>query len=84
MRKLLDCGVMLSHLVAIQTVLRRAGVARPYELLKDLTRTGGHMTQEALEKFIETLEVSEEVKAELKAITPFSFVGVVPSTDVNK
>jgi adenylosuccinate lyase len=63
--------------------LRRAGVDRPYELLKDLTRTGGHMTQENLEKFIEALEVSAEVKAELKAITPFSFIGVVPCTNSN-
>ncbi|MCR5745061.1 MAG: adenylosuccinate lyase, partial [Bacteroidales bacterium] len=53
----------------IQTVLRREGYPKPYETLKALTRTGGHISQEAISAFIDTLDVSEDVKAELHAIT---------------
>ena len=59
----------------IQTVLRREGYPKPYETLKALTRTGGHISQEATSAFIDTLDVSEDVKAELHAITPHNYTG---------
>ena len=60
----------------IQTVLRRAGYPSPYEALKALTRTNTHITAEAIAAFIAGLDVSEEVKAELRAITPASYTGI--------
>ncbi|MBX3102712.1 MAG: adenylosuccinate lyase [Bacteroidetes bacterium] len=60
---------------AIQTVLRREGYPQPYEKLKELTRTGGAIDKEAIRRFIETLEVPEAVKAELRAFTPHNYVG---------
>ena len=59
----------------IQTVLRREGFPKPYEALKALTRTGHHITKEAIWHFIEDLDVSESVKAELHAITPHNYTG---------
>ena len=59
----------------IQTVLRREGYPKPYETLKALTRTGGHISQEAISAFIDTLDVSEDVKAELHSITPHNYTG---------
>ena len=59
----------------IQTVLRREGYPKPYEALKALTRTGAHITREAISRFIDDLAVSEEVKAELHAITPHNYTG---------
>ncbi len=59
----------------IQTVLRREGYPKPYEALKALTRTGGHITQEAISCFIDSLDVSEQVKTELHAITPHNYTG---------
>lgn len=61
---------------AIQTVLRREGYPKPYETLKALTRTNEAITAESMERFIDTLNVSEEVKKELKAITPSNYVGL--------
>ncbi len=61
---------------AIQTILRREGYPKPYEALKDLTRTNSHVTQETIAAFVEGLNVSEEVKAEIKNITPWSYTGV--------
>lgn len=63
---------------AIQTVLRREGYEKPYEALKELTRTGDQITQKQMFDFVDTLKVSDAVKAELKAITPFNFIGVLP------
>ena len=60
----------------IQTVLRREGFPKPYEALKALTRTGGHITREAISNFIDGLDVTEEVKAELHAITPHNYTGI--------
>ena len=60
----------------IQTVLRREGFPKPYEALKALTRTGGHITREAISAFIDTLPVSDNVKAELHAITPHNYTGI--------
>jgi adenylosuccinate lyase len=59
----------------IQTILRREGYPNPYETLLDLTRTNQKITKEAITSFIENLDVNEGVKAELRAITPFSFTG---------
>ena len=61
---------------AIQTILRREGYPKPYEALKDLTRTGEKLNQENLHKFIKDLKVSDEVKKELMAITPFNYTGI--------
>lgn len=60
----------------IQTILRREGYPNPYETLKALTRTGGHITKESIAEFIDTLNVSDTVKAELKAITPENYTGI--------
>ncbi|MFT4523687.1 MAG: adenylosuccinate lyase [Bacteroidia bacterium] len=61
---------------AIQTILRREGYPKPYEALKDLTRTHAVMNQESIHAFINGLNVSAEVKAELLAITPFNYTGL--------
>ncbi len=61
---------------AIQTILRREGYPKPYEALKDLTRTNTHVTQDTIAEFVEGLQVSEEVKAEIKAISPSNYTGV--------
>ena len=62
---------------AIQTVLRREGYANPYEIVKDLTRKNTKITQQEVAHFIDKLKVSEVVKKELKAITPFNYTGKV-------
>jgi adenylosuccinate lyase len=61
---------------AIQTVLRREGYPNPYEALKGLTRTNEKITQSSISNFIDTLEVSNQVKSELKAITPSNYTGI--------
>lgn len=61
---------------AIQTILRREAYPNPYEALKALTRTNDKMTQSSIHSFIDTLSVSDEVKTELKAITPHNYTGV--------
>ena len=60
----------------IQTVLRRAGYPSPYEALKALTRTNTHITAQTIASFIDTLDVAEPVKAELRTITPASYTGI--------
>ena len=60
----------------IQTILRREGYPKPYEALKALTRTNEGITAESIGNFIETLQVSDAVKAELKAITPHNYTGI--------
>ncbi|MFC4874959.1 adenylosuccinate lyase [Negadavirga shengliensis] len=60
---------------AIQTVLRREGYPKPYEALKDLTRTNEKITPESIKSFIKTLDVTGEVKKELEKITPFNYTG---------
>lgn len=60
---------------ALQTILRREGYPKPYEALLELTRTGEKITSERITSFIENLDVSETVKAELREITPFNFTG---------
>lgn len=61
---------------AIQTVLRREGYEKPYEALKGLTRTNDAVTKTTVHAFIDTLNVSDEIKAELKEITPQNYTGV--------
>ena len=61
---------------AIQSILRREGYPRPYEALLELTRGKADITREDLHAFIDTLEISPEVKAELKRITPLNYTGV--------
>ena len=61
---------------AIQTILRREAYPHPYEALKALTRTNKHMTEETIHEFIQTLNVSDSVKAELMAITPHNYTGI--------
>ena len=60
---------------AIQTILRREGYEKPYETLKALTRTNSVVNEQSISEFIDTLNVSDEVKAELKRITPHSYTG---------
>jgi len=61
---------------AIQTILRREAYPNPYEALKGLTRTNEKITQNSIANFIDTLEVSDAIKAELKVITPANFTGI--------
>ncbi|WP_112113721.1 adenylosuccinate lyase [Flavobacterium aciduliphilum] len=61
---------------AIQTILRREGYPNPYEALKDLTRTHTSITKASIHAFVETLAVSETVKAELLQLTPQNYLGV--------
>jgi adenylosuccinate lyase len=61
---------------AIQTILRREGFPKPYEALKGLTRKNEKVTPETVHRFIDTLEVSETLKVELKAITPMNYTGI--------
>ena len=61
---------------AIQTILRREAYPNPYEALKALTRTNEKMTEETIHAFVQTLNVSDSVKAELMAITPYNYTGI--------
>lgn len=61
---------------AIQTILRREGYPNPYEALKALTRTNNKITRESIAEFIDTLNVSDELKKQLKQITPANYTGV--------
>ena len=69
-----NCWVVVAE--AIQTVLRREAYPNPYEARKALTRTNAAVTGESIHNFIDTLEVSDELKAELKKITPYNYTGV--------
>lgn len=73
-RDLDNCWAVVAE--AIQTILRREAYPHPYEALKALTRTNEAITGERIRLFIDQLEVSEEVKAELRAITPHNYTGV--------
>jgi adenylosuccinate lyase len=61
---------------AIQTILRREGFPKPYEALKALTRKSEKITEKSIKEFIESLDISDKVKYELKSITPFSYTGI--------
>ena len=60
---------------AIQTILRREGYPKPYEILLKLTRSNEKISREVIMDFIDSLEISDAVKEELKAFTPFNFTG---------
>jgi adenylosuccinate lyase len=61
---------------AIQTILRREGYPSPYEALKSLTRTNEQISSSSLKAFIDQLNVNEEIKKELRAITPHNYTGL--------
>lgn len=61
---------------AIQTILRREGYPKPYEALKALTRTNDAITETSISEFIDTLNVSEDIKKELKQISPYNYTGI--------
>ncbi|OUS20143.1 adenylosuccinate lyase [Nonlabens dokdonensis] len=61
---------------AIQTILRREAYPNPYEALKELTRTNEKITGDSIATFIETLDVSEDIKKEMRVITPSTFTGI--------
>jgi adenylosuccinate lyase len=61
---------------ALQTILRREGYPKPYETLLQLTRTGEAVSQESISEFIDNLHIGEEVKRELRAITPYNYTGI--------
>ena len=61
---------------AIQTVLRREAYPNPYEELKALTRTNSQIGEKEIHAFIDSLKVTDEIKKELKVITPFNFTGI--------
>ncbi len=61
---------------AIQTILRRTNYPKPYEALKELTRTNTKIDKNSIKKFIDSLDISEEIKSELKNITPENFTGI--------
>ncbi len=63
---------------AIQTILRREGYPEPYEALKELTRGNPEITRKSLHTFLDKLKIPVRVKNELKAITPFNYVGIIP------
>jgi len=63
---------------AIQTILRRENYPNPYEALKDLTRGNNRIDKKAIHQFIDKLKVSEEVRRELKRVTPQNYTGVEP------
>ncbi len=60
----------------IQTILRREGYPKPYETLKQLTRTNTHVTAESIAEFIDTLDVTDAVRAELHALSPWTYTGI--------
>jgi len=64
---------------AIQTILRREGFPKPYEALKALTRTNSKIDEMAIKTFIDNLELSDEVKTELKKISPSNYTGQIPN-----
>ncbi|MFM9052519.1 MAG: adenylosuccinate lyase, partial [Bacteroidota bacterium] len=61
---------------ALQTILRREGVAEPYELLKGLTRTNKPIDKKVIDDFIDSLQINDTVKSELKSVTPFNYTGI--------
>ena len=69
-------GHRVSESVSDCAILRREGYPKPYEALKALTRTNAHITHESIAAFIETLDVAETVKEELRALAPSTYTGV--------
>ena len=73
-RDLDNCWSVVAE--AIQTILRREGYPHPYEALKELTRTNHVVTESSIKEFIEGLNVGEDIKQELRAITPHNYTGM--------
>ncbi|MDD6210305.1 MAG: adenylosuccinate lyase [Bacteroidales bacterium] len=73
-RDLDNCWAVVAE--GIQTILRREGYPKPYEALKALTRTNEGISEASIAAFIETLQVSDRVKEELKSITPHNYTGI--------
>jgi adenylosuccinate lyase len=69
-----NCWAVVAE--GIQTILRREGYPQPYEALKALTRTNESITEKSIKEFIDSLVIKEEVKEELRKITPFSYTGI--------
>lgn len=69
-----ECWAVVAE--GIQTILRREGYPEPYEALKVLTRTNSKITQESISDFIDTLNVDDKIKVELKAISPLNYAGI--------
>ena len=69
-----DNWIVISE--AIQTILRREGIDKPYELLKDLTRKNELINKNTFKNFINSLDISSEIKKELLEITPFNYTGI--------
>ena len=69
-----NCWAVVAE--AIQTILRREAYPHPYEALKALTRTNQAITEDSIKQFIDALEVSDEIKNELRRITPHSYTGI--------
>jgi len=61
---------------AIQTILRREGYPNPYEALRDLTRTNTKIGQNEIDAFVQTLDIDDKVKEEIKKVTPFNYTGI--------
>lgn len=77
-RPVIDADLQRSWAVvaeALQTILRREGYPHPYEALKALTRTGAAVDSGSISAFIDSLEVPEAVKAEMRAVTPWNYTG---------
>jgi adenylosuccinate lyase len=68
---------------AIQTILRREAYPNPYEALKDLTRTNQQINKNTIAEFVDNLDISDEVKQELKAISPSNYTGIQGVIDVS-
>lgn len=73
-KDLADCWAVVAE--GIQTVLRREAYPNPYEALKNLTRTNEAITEKSIKEFIETLDVNESIKQELRKISPFTYTGI--------
>ena len=77
-RTVIDADLQRSWAVvaeALQTILRREGYPHPYEALKALTRTGAAVDSASISAFIDSLDVSPEVKEEMRAVTPWNYTG---------
>ena len=61
---------------ALQTILRREGYPKPYEALKDLTRTNAKITKESIASFIQSLKVNDAVKQEMLSVSPSNYTGI--------
>lgn len=75
------CGIDLENnwaviAEAIQTILRRENYPKPYEALKELTRTNEKITRNSIHDFIEGLQITDELKAELKLLSPNNYTGI--------